>query len=211
MDFAKQVIIATFLTGVVGLVLMKGLEHVMKHRNPGMQKTEVEQLFKHMELLAAGLAAAGVLILWSGLQTRKRSGRDDISTSDSAVLGIVQGFCLPFRGFSRSGSTISVGLLRGMAKVRVEAFSFALALVLTPFLIAWEGRRLIHDHHNLRPVIHQGLLGMILSFVSGLVALALLSKLLERGAWWIFGVYCFLAAGSVMWMYHAGMLGPHTF
>ncbi|HBZ72128.1 MAG TPA: UDP-diphosphatase, partial [Deltaproteobacteria bacterium] len=42
-------------------------------------------------------------------------------------MGAVQGLCLPFRGFSRSGSTISTGLLLGLDKGRVEEFSFALA------------------------------------------------------------------------------------
>jgi hypothetical protein len=28
--------------------------------------------------------------------------------------------------------------------------------------------------------------------------------LLERGQWWIFGVYCFLAAGGVYWLYLKG-------
>lgn len=209
-EFAKQVIIATVLTGIIGLGLKFGIEAAIKHHHHGVGKAEIEELFGHLELLAAGLFAAGVLILISGLRSEKQTGRESISTTDSAAIGIIQGICLPFRGFSRSGSTISVGLLRGIAKVRLEAFSFALAVVLTPVVVAMEGKRLISHHgetssaplgmHDFLP----SLLGMVFSFVGGLIALAILSKLLERGRWWIFGIYCFVAAGAVFWMHHVG-------
>ncbi len=54
--------------------------------------------------------------------------------------------CLPFRGFCRSGSTISTGLFLGLDKRRVEEFSFALAVLLTPPVIAKEGYRLLKAH-----------------------------------------------------------------
>ena len=54
----------------------------------------------------------------------------------------MQGLCLPFRGFSRSGATISAGMLAGVTKARAEAFSFALAVVLTPPVVLREALRL---------------------------------------------------------------------
>jgi len=53
-----------------------------------------------------------------------------IDTVKSVVIGAVQGLCLPFRGFSRSGGTISAGLLVGIERRQIEEFSFALAVVL---------------------------------------------------------------------------------
>jgi undecaprenyl-diphosphatase len=211
-DFAKQVILATIITGVIGLGLKFGIESAIKHQRK-VDKAEIEQLFKHLELLAAGLAVAGVLILISGLRSAKQTGRDSITTNDSLAIGAIQGLCLPFRGFSRSGATISVGLLRGVARLRLEEFSFALAVVLTPAVVLWEAKRLVSHHaetggasaahlgmHDFMP----GLLGMVFSFLGGLVALKLLSRLLERGQWWVFGVYCLVAAGAVFALYHAG-------
>ena len=172
-------------------------------------KAEVEELFKHLELLALALAAAGVLILISGIRSRHQTAtpRTGITTGDSISIGAIQGLCLPFRGFSRSGATISVGLLRGVARMRLEEFSFALAVVLTPVAIAKEALRLVSHHgqtsraalglHDFAP----SLLGMVFSFVAGLIALKVLSKLLEKGQWWIFGVYCLFAAGGIYWMY----------
>jgi undecaprenyl-diphosphatase len=208
MRFARFVIIATAVTGVLALGLKFGIERVIRHRHPGIEKAEVEQLFNHLELMAAGLAAVGVLILISGLPRRRRD--EEITNRDSLAIGAIQSLCLPFRGFSRSGATISIGLLLGIAKQRVEEFSFALAVALTPAVVWWEARRLIHHHgeaggaplglHDFLP----SLVGMVFSFIAGLMALRLLSRLLERGKWWIFGIYCLAAAAGVFALYRAG-------
>jgi undecaprenyl-diphosphatase len=95
-------------------------------------------------------------------------------------------------------------LLRGVAKVRLEAFSFALAVVLTPVVVVMEGKRLIHHHEHVRSVMVQSIFGMVFSFIAGLIALAVLSKLLEYGRWWIFGAYCLVASCAVLWMHQAG-------
>jgi undecaprenyl-diphosphatase len=117
----------------------------------------------------------------------------------------VQGLCLPFRGFSRSGATISVGMLQGIKKVRVEAFSFALAVILTPIVVGREALRLQHaDHSGFAAAAFPSLLGMVFSFVAGLLALKWLSSWLEQGRWFYFGIYCVLASIGVFMLHHAG-------
>jgi undecaprenyl-diphosphatase len=207
-QFAVRVIVASIFTGIIALGLKFGIEHYLKHQHPELDKAEIEDLFKHMELLAGTLAASGLLILYSGLRAGRKNGRETITPGDSVAIGAIQGLCLPFRGFSRSGATISLGLLRGMARRRIEEYSFALAVVLTPAVVLWEAKRLVQhqgggahvDFHDFSP----SLIGMACSFVAGLVALKLLSKLLEKGQWWIFGVYCLAAAAGVYALYLKG-------
>lgn len=206
--FFTKIAIATFMTFIVGYPLIKAIEKYIEKKHPGMGKAEIESLFSHLDLLAVALAAAGVLILISGLRqaSHRWSPRKGITTGDSIAIGAIQGLCLPFRGFSRSGATISVGLLRGVARMRLEEFSFALAVVLTPAVVGREAMRLIekkgaaHLHvtfHDFLP----SLMGMGFSFVAGLIALAVLSKLLENGKWWLFGIYCLFASTGIYWMY----------
>jgi undecaprenyl-diphosphatase len=208
-ESTKLVAYATVVTGIIAVGLKFGIEKIIKHQNPSIDKAEVEQLFKHLELLAASLAVAGILILIAGLRTLK-TDREEITQSDALSIGAIQGLCLPFRGFSRSGATISVGLLRGLNRVRVEEYSFALAVVLTPAVIAYEGYRLIrhHDHASVAPLgIHDftpSLIGMVFSFLGGLIALKVLSRLLEHGKWWVFGIYCLIASAAVFGMYLKG-------
>ena len=117
-------------------------------------------------------------------------------------MGLVQGLCLPFRGFSRSGATISAGMLTGASKQRAERFSFALAVVITPAAIGREAMRLVHATHaaaatgspvDLHGTVAMSLLGAVFAFLAGLVALKWLSNWLENGRWNWFGIYCLAA------------------
>ncbi|HLJ75965.1 MAG TPA: undecaprenyl-diphosphate phosphatase, partial [Acidobacteriaceae bacterium] len=105
----------------------------------------------------------------------------------------------------RSGATISVGMLQGIRKRRVEAFSFALAVILTPPVVAREAMRLHHvDHSGFAAAALPSLLGAVFSFLAGLVALRWLSAWLERGRWYYFGIYCLVASAVVFALHHAG-------
>src|SRR5207244_9864041 len=148
---------------------------------------EIEHLFGNARLMAGALAAAGLLIIAS---SRFPEAKDnDLSLGRAAWIGAVQGLCLPFRGFSRSGATISTGLVLGVARRRAEEFSFALAVVLTPAVIVKEAHRLykaqatVTDAGGLLHLAGPSLLGMGLSFLAGLVALRWLS-------WWLGHVRC---------------------
>ena len=200
---AFHVVVATMLTGLVGL----GALQVVKHFVAGNASNfEVEHLFGNSRLMAAALAAAGVLIVAS---SRLRGGKnEELSVRSAAWIGAVQGLCLPFRGFSRSGATISTGLILGVAYRRAEEFSFALAVVLTPAVVVKEAHRLykaqaaasVMDASALMHIVGPSLLGMLLSFLSGLVALHWLSRWLEQGRWYFFGGYCLVAAMVVLWV-----------
>ncbi|HEX5422011.1 MAG TPA: undecaprenyl-diphosphate phosphatase [Candidatus Acidoferrales bacterium] len=132
----------------------------------------------------------------------------EMSAKQYSWIGAIQGLVIPFRGFSRSGSTISVGLLLRVARRTAEDFSFALAVVLTPPADAREIWRLYQaQHHQLAAVVPAAttsLLGMVFAFVAGLLALKWLSRWLESGKWYIFGIYCLVAACVVAFLYHAG-------
>jgi undecaprenyl-diphosphatase len=209
--FAFALILATALTGLVGGALIEGIEKVVFRNAP---HAWIEQLFGRLDLIAPALAAAGVLILAAGLLERRSQDAEvaaasQMTSKQAGIIGAVQGLCLPFRGFSRSGATISAGMLSGVSKVRSEDFSFALAIIITPPAIARELWRLIRMHE-----IHQGaslisavlpsILGAFFAFLAGLLALKWLSRWLETGRWYFFGVYCLVASCVVFFLHHAG-------
>lgn len=198
--FAILLIIATFCTGLVGLGLKEVIEKVFMR---GAAHAEVEALFSNLPLIAGALALVGVLIVIAGMREEKSPSQPEIQPAHALWIGIVQGLCLPFRGFSRSGSTISTGLLLGLPKKSLEEFSFALAVVLTPAIILQELHRLLKDqppgsHVSLGHLMTPGLVGMVFSFIAGLLALKWLSRWLEAGRWKFFGFYCLVAAAVVL-------------
>lgn len=208
---AGLVIAATVLTGVIAEAAIQAFERIAFS---GVPHAQIEDLFSHLELIAPALGVAGVLILIAGvMETRRPIARSvqpgDLNLKQDGIIGAVQGLCVPFRGFSRSGATISAGMLAGAAKARAEAFSFALAVVLTPFAVAREVMRLVEAERiggtaTLASTAFPSLAGVVVAFLSGLLALRWLSRWLEGGRWYIFGVYCLVAAVAVSYLHHAG-------
>lgn len=205
--FVVQVAAASFCTAVVYLALKKVVvEKILLHGRPG---AEVEDLFNNLRFIAVALAAVGVLIIYAGMREDNKPARhSEIQPLHAVWIGLVQGLCVPFRGFSRSGATISTGLILGLPKQKLEEFSFALAVVLTPAAIGQEAHRLLKAHafSGQGSVLHlnlflPGLVGMGLSFIAGLGALRWLSQWLEAGRWKFFGFYCLAAAFGVMAVY----------
>ncbi len=194
---------ATAATGAVGLALKKIIERFFL---PGGGKAEIEALFSNLPLMSASLAAAGALILWSG---GREEGRGAPTGRLAWAIGAVQGLCLPFRGFSRSGATISTALLGGSSRAAAEDFSFALAVILTPPVVAREAWRLRRAAHagglTIGPSLFlPGLAGMALSALAGFAALRLLSRVLETGRWRAFGYYCLAASAAVLALSRVG-------
>jgi undecaprenyl-diphosphatase len=221
--FAIRAIWATALTAFLGYPLQKLIAHVAF---PGAPKAEIEDLFGRLDLVGYALFAVGLLILWAGLKERRakpeltvkdyerlsRTG-ENVTFRQATWMGAIQGLSLPFRGFSRSGSTISAGLLAGATRERAERFSFALAVILTPAVVAREAMRLLKASHeaaaagtpiDLHASVVGALLGMVFAFLAGLAGLKWLSSWLESGKWYLFGIYCLLASCVVLYLRHMG-------
>ena len=201
-DSIKWLGAATVVTVLVGLLLKVLTERFILKNVP---HAEIELLFGNLTFISIALAAVGVLILFAGWKSHHSSDKKiPLGLKASCLIGAVQGICLPFRGFSRSGATISMGLLLGISKRKVEDFSFALAVILTPPIILREILRLLKTHQtasldmtHMFHLFYPGLLGMLLSFVFGIFALRWLSNWLERGRWHLFGLYCLCASAMV--------------
>jgi undecaprenyl-diphosphatase len=218
---AGRLIAATFLTGIIGIAFFKIIDHTVLRNIPN---AHIEDLFGKLNWIAPALFAAGVLILVAGLLRRREDRNDpgierdrEVTMRQSLWIGAVQGLAVPFRGFSRSGSTISAGMLTGATKRQSEIFSFALVIILTPAAIAKEALRAIHQQHaqaaaklvpanalHIQGIFLPSLIGMVFSFLAGLVALKWLSGWLENGRWYLFGVYCILASVVVYTLYLKG-------
>ncbi len=217
---AGRLIAATFLTGIIGIAFFKIIDHTVLRKIP---HAHIEDLFGKLNWIAPALFAAGVLILVAGLLRRREDRNDpgiekdrEVTMRQSLWIGAVQGLAVPFRGFSRSGSTISAGMLTGATKRQSEVFSFALVIILTPAAIAKETLRALHQQHaaastlvpasalDVHGIFLPSLIGMVFSFLAGLVALRWLSGWLENGRWYLFGIYCILASVVVYTLYLKG-------
>jgi len=200
----KTMIAATVATGIVALILKVLIEKIILKGTP---HAEIEDLFGNLLIIAGGLAVVGALILCTGFKTASTE-KSAVGIIPAIIIGMVQGLCLPFRGFSRSGATISTGLILGIGKKQLEDFSFALAVILTPAVILKEGLRFLKAEHTGGHVglsiFFPSLIGMVLSFIAGLFALKWLSSWLEGGKWFWFGFYCLFASAVIFFLFSQG-------
>jgi undecaprenyl-diphosphatase len=202
---AFRIFVASAVTIVLVVILKQVIEGTVLSGRPG---AAVEDLTSNLYLIAADLVVAGTIIVVAGLGVPSVSPNaaapsDPVPPGSAIVIGLVQGLSLPFRGLSRSGSTISTGMLLGVRRRAAEEFSFALAVVITPPIIAREflrfyaSRAASHGTVHVAAMAMPGVLGMAFSFVAGLAALKWLTGWLENGRWHHFGFYCYAAAAGV--------------
>jgi undecaprenyl-diphosphatase len=208
-----MVFVACFLSGVVAMPLVLLIEHALSHGN---HHVAIEALFNKLNWISPALAAVGILILWAGLRgarnpdTLPGEKQHPVNWCQAMVMGTLQGFAIPFRGFSRSGSTISGALLAGGERMPVESFSFAIVVAITPLAIARELYRLVRADAlagvrlDFATALAPSLLGMVCAFFAGLLALKWLSRWLEQGRWYWFGIYCLAASVGVLLLYLRG-------
>ena len=212
LKFWPQLIAATILSAGLGFVFVKLIRKFI------LGGAEIETLFRYLPGVAAALAAAGVVIIAAGFKEARSPGTIEILRWPHAIItGIVQAICIPFRGFSRSGATISAQMFLGIQRMRAEEFSFAMAVLLTPIVLGYSGNKMVEKHaevvqklsesqpeavHSLAadvgPLFLPGLVGMAFSFGAGLLALKWLSAWMEQGHWRWFGYYCLVAAAVVL-------------
>ena len=190
--FAWILLLAALATAIVGFSLIAFAKKIFLH---GVEHAEIEVLFGRLPLIATALLVTGIYILWSSGR-RTAPTTTQINNRSAVTIGAVQGLCLPFRGLSRSGMTISTAMLSGIAHQQAESFSFALAVLITPVAIVHELNRFLRHsasasiHSNWNHLLAPSCIGFLTAFVSGLLALKLLSKVLEQGKWFWFGLYC---------------------
>jgi undecaprenyl-diphosphatase len=148
------------------------------------------------QLFASGMIT-GLMLMVTGLLlwlTRRTGASVDQARSDrltpknALIIGIVQGLAI-IPGISRSGSTISIGLLLGIDRELAARYSFLLSI---PAII---GAGLLSLKDNISQTdlaIRATLLGSFAAAIVGYAALKSLLQLVKKGRLHVFAPYCWL-------------------
>jgi undecaprenyl-diphosphatase len=130
----------------------------------------------------------GTLLLM-GSRSKKRKTGNDITAKDSILIGLFQGLAaLP--GVSRSGSTISIGLYRGLPKDYIVQFSFILGI---PAIL---GANVLEIGDAMKEQVSIELMpmlvGVVVAALVGLFAIKALQWLIKNDKLYLFGYYCLI-------------------
>ncbi len=142
-------------------------------------------------ILAEGFCfmfTAGVLVLGSYL-TKTRKSKKKINTSDALTIGVAQTIAAAFPGISRSGSTISAGLICGLPRQYMVKYSFILGI---PAILAAnlsEFKDAVENGSTVNPL--PLICGVLTAMLVGVFCIKLLQWILKKDMFKYFGYYCF--------------------
>ena len=111
---------------------------------------------------------------------------------EAFIMGLAQAVAV-LPGLSRSGSTISTGLMLGVKKAAVAQFSFLMVLIpiLGEAFLELVGGEFSGVESGISPL--SLVLGFLTAFLSGLFACTLMINLVKRARLWGFAIYCAVA------------------
>ena len=159
----------------------------------------------HVEAVSGSLTALAVLFIINGcfliltdfIALRKKAitqTEDDytnLAWYKAVLIGIGQIIAV-FPGISRSGSTISTGLLLGVKTDEAVRFSFLISIPIMIAAALLEAREVAEQGFSLGGATEYIVVGLISAFISGLLSLKLLVWLAQKLVFYPFGIYTIL-------------------
>jgi undecaprenyl-diphosphatase len=136
-------------------------------------------------------------ILWSTRRVSERAQRGEPSWRGAGGIGLAQAVAI-LPGISRSGSTVAAALWAGVRPARAAEFSFLMAVPVIAGAAVLELPKLGAgvQRVGLGPLV----LSCLTALVGGIVAIKLLVRMLERGAFYRFAPYCWaIGVGTILW------------
>lgn len=166
-----------------------------------------ELLEGNFVLLSLTLLLGGIIFIYLEKSFIKKSnpenagvfGKDDITLTDAFVVGLAQSTAI-IPGVSRSGATITAGILRGIKKAVIIEYTFILAL---PTL----GSAVLYDAYKSREIFtsmdsFDGLFsGTLIAFAGGLLTLYFLQKYLTKISLTYFGIYRIILSIFILFIF----------
>jgi len=158
-QLAWSVIIATIPVGLVGLAISDGVDHLL--RSP--------------LVIAVATILFAVLLAWASRQATER--RITLTIKEALIVGCFQALAL-IPGTSRSGITITAGLLLGLTRGQAARFSFLLSI---PVIVLAGLLKTIELYQSSVPVVWEFMaVGVVVSAVVAYLSIAWFLRFLER-------------------------------
>jgi undecaprenyl-diphosphatase len=179
-----RLLITSIPTAIIGLALKKGLGDVLGSAT-----------WSSFFLVINGLG-----LIWLTKVLKADSDQAELKTMPSlkqaACIGVIQGIAA-FPGISRSGSTIGLARLMGIAPRAAAEYSLLASVPVIGGAALLECRDL-EQFGDLRAMA----IAVVMAMLSGWISVGLLLKIVNKNAWFGWGIYC-IVAGLVYgaWLY----------
>ncbi len=183
------IIVGTIPIGVLGVTL----------------KETIEGPFRDLRLIATTLIVLGVILAVADRFASQRLKLDDLSVRDGLLFGLAQSMAL-IPGVSRSGATITGGLLLGYTREAAARYSFLLAI---PAVLAsgiFELSGIGGSHVSWGPTI----VATLIAFAVGYAAVAWFLRYISTRSFTPFVVYRVALGVLILVLVGTGLLAPES-
>ncbi|MEE6273252.1 undecaprenyl-diphosphate phosphatase [Georgenia wangjunii] len=165
----------------------------------------IETSLRHLAITAAMLAAFGLLLGWADHRGAKTKELGSMTWRDGVIFGFAQAMAL-IPGVSRSGGTITAGMLLGYTREAAARYSFLLAI---PAVVGSGFFQLFTAEPAAgAPSGGATLLATVVAFVVGFVVIIGFLKLISTRSYWPFVWYRLALAALVVVLLATGTLSP---
>lgn len=164
----------------------------------------VNQLFSNSIMVSCALLATGFILFFSDRMARGHKTAKNATVADALIVGCGQALAV-IPGLSRSGTTISVGMMRGFDRAFAVRFSFLMSLPAVLGANVLEIKDALASNFPIEE-LPMYLVGVAVSAVVGYFAIRLVKSLSDKGKFGKFAYYCWavglgsLVAGVVKMM-----------
>ena len=196
-----MVILGTIPAGIAGVLLKKSGVDAM--------------LVGFMPVVGMGFLITAAVLRISGreklaLHRGEAVDLKDISWKQALAVGFAQMVAI-IPGISRSGTTISVGMISGIKREAAAAFSFLLAMPAIAGATLLEILELCGDKQSAANAVRPAemIFAVAVSAVVSFLSLTFLIKIVRKGKLAVFGYYLFALGAAVLLRYFIGLLASH--
>ncbi len=168
-------------------------------------KHAIETSLRSLYVVASSMILLAVLLAAAEWTARHSRRLDDMTWKDGWVIGFWQALAL-IPGSSRSGTTLTGGLWRGLRREDAARYSFLLSIPATTAAGLFELRHL--RHASIPFTVAELVVAAVVAFVSGMLAIGGLLRYLRTRTTLVFVVYRLALGAVLLAMLHSGRLRP---
>jgi undecaprenyl-diphosphatase len=157
---------------------------------------DIENVVREVGLVAVMLVVGGAILWLAERVGARQKVALDLSFAQALAIGAAQAIAL-VPGISRSGISISAGLFAGLRREEAARFSFLMATPITAAAAAYEVLKVVRGEGVPVQVVPMAA-GLLMSFVFGVLAIAVLLRYLRTRSTDVFVAYRVILAAAVL-------------
>ncbi|MGH3342950.1 MAG: undecaprenyl-diphosphate phosphatase [Carbonactinosporaceae bacterium] len=163
---------------------------------------QIETVARDLRIIGTTLIVLGLVLLYADRTGRRRRMLSSLSLRDGLLIGVAQALAL-IPGVSRSGSTITAGLLLGFTREAAARYSFLLSI---PAVVLSGLFQLSDIGKDGQVGIAPTVIATLLSFLSGYASIAWLLRFLTSHSTAVFVVYRVALGAAVLGLVFGGVV-----